>query len=112
MKIMRYRWEPQNVFEMVLIPGTHGHPFPFGERPSARSVEIQDFFIGTVPVTRGLWLHVMGAKSNPDVNRSLDVPVENTSWDQITQPGGFLDRINQSAVHASEHAGAVSAAYR
>src|SRR5215831_5102116 len=98
MKILRYRWEPHNVLEMVFVPGTHGQPFPFGEGASVCRIEIEDFFIGTVPVTQALWLHVMSAGANPAVDSGLDIPMENVSWDQITRPAGFLDHINQSAI--------------
>jgi formylglycine-generating enzyme required for sulfatase activity len=100
MKIV-HRWEPDNVFEMVFVPGTHGHSYPFGEGASGPDVGIQDFFIGIVPVTQALWRHVMDPDANAAANRGPDLPVENVSWDQITRPGGFLDRINQSVVSPS-----------
>src|SRR5262245_6675278 len=98
---MQYRWAPDNTLELVFVPGTHGNPFPFGEGTKGRPVEVRDFFIGTVPVTQALWAHVMGADANPAANRGPDLPVENVSWEQITQPGGFLDHINQSSVQTS-----------
>jgi formylglycine-generating enzyme required for sulfatase activity len=63
-------------------------------------MEVQGFFIGTVPVTHALWTHVMGSDPNHAAHRGEDFPFENASWDEITRPDGFLDRINQSAVHA------------
>jgi formylglycine-generating enzyme required for sulfatase activity len=56
------------------------------------------FFIGTVPVTQALWTHVAGTNSNPALNRGMALPVENVSWDAITQGGGFLDLINESGL--------------
>ena len=100
MKVV-HRWEPDSVFELTLVPGTHGHPFPFGEGTSGPRVEIQDCFIGSVPVTQALWRHVMGADANSAVNRSQDLPAVDVSWDQITGPGGFLERINQSGLASS-----------
>jgi formylglycine-generating enzyme required for sulfatase activity len=63
-------------------------------------MEVQGFFIGTVPVTRALWAHVMGSDANPKVYQGDDLPLENVSWDEITQPNGFLDRINRSPARA------------
>jgi formylglycine-generating enzyme required for sulfatase activity len=62
-------------------------------------MEVRSFFIGAVPVTSASWTHVMGPDTNPAVHRGDNLPLENVSWNEITQPGGFLDRINQSAVH-------------
>jgi formylglycine-generating enzyme required for sulfatase activity len=100
MKIVTYHWEPDRVFEMVFVRGTHGRPFPFGVQAGGRPVEIQDFFIGTVPVTEGFWTHVMGTDDRA-AEPALDLPKVNVSWDQITQPGGFLDRINQSSARTT-----------
>ncbi|MBI4904089.1 MAG: formylglycine-generating enzyme family protein [Acidobacteria bacterium] len=51
------------------------------------------FFIGTTPVTQWLWTYVMG--SNPSCRQGSNLPVENVSWDEITSPGGFLERLNK-----------------
>ena len=90
-----------HVFELAFVRGTHGHPYSFGERAGSRPVEIQDFFIGTVPVTQALWTHVMGANANPAAHQGTDLPLENVSWDEIARAGGFLDRINESPVRAA-----------
>jgi formylglycine-generating enzyme required for sulfatase activity len=86
-------------FAFVHVPGTSGAPYTFGNPPQGRSVDLQGFFIAVVPVTQALWSHVVG--SNPAVNRRPDLPVENISWDCLTQPGGFLQHLNQSAIAAS-----------
>ena len=52
--------------------------------------------MATTPVTQALWLHVMG--QNPAKFEDLKSPVENVSWDHISAPGGFLDRINSSEI--------------
>jgi formylglycine-generating enzyme required for sulfatase activity len=57
---------------------------------------LPDFLIGATQVTQALWQHVMGA--NPSVRNDPRCPVDNVSWNHITQPGGFLDRINASPV--------------
>jgi formylglycine-generating enzyme required for sulfatase activity len=84
----------------VHVEGRRGRPYSFGEVPNARHVEVKDFFAGTIPVTQALWVHVLGDGSNPSIHQGADLPVENVSWNEITRPGGFLDRINGGPVHA------------
>jgi formylglycine-generating enzyme required for sulfatase activity len=43
-----------------------------------------------------MWQLIMG--KNPSVRPEPRCPIENISWDHITEPGGFLDRINASEV--------------
>src|SRR5262249_61644469 len=71
-------------------------PFLFGAEPNRRPVEVRDFFLMTTPVTQALWTHVMG--SNPAERNQPRHPVTNVSWNNITCPNGFLDRINASAI--------------
>src|SRR6266849_2626136 len=104
MEPIRYSWSAAdrcNAFDLAFVRGTHGHPYSFGDRAGGRPVEIQDFFIGTVPVTQALWTHVMGADANPAAHQGPDLPLENVSWDEITRPGGFLERMNESPVRAA-----------
>lgn len=104
MEPIRYIWRDRDgnhVFDLVYVKGTQSHPYSFGERTGGRPVEIQDFFIATVPVTQALWTHVMGASANPSVRCEPDLPLENVSWEAITEPGGFLGRINESSVGAA-----------
>jgi sulfatase modifying factor 1 len=104
MEYAKYSWNAGDrsyAFDLAFVQGTHGQPYSFGERAGGRLIEIQDFFIGTVPVTQALWTHVMDGDANPAVNQGTDLPVENISWDEITRPGGFLDRINEGPVHTA-----------
>jgi formylglycine-generating enzyme len=104
MESISYRWNARDtnaVFDLVLVRGTYGQPYSFGEGADARPIEIQDFFIGIVPVTQALWTHVAGAQTHPSVRQRADLPVENVSWDDITRDGGFLDRMNASPVRAA-----------
>ena len=104
MENIRYRWNTSDgdrVFELAFGRGTHGRPYSCGGRSDARRVEIRDFFIGTVPVTQALWIHVGGPLVNPSVHQGANLPLENVSWDEITRDGGFLSRINGSRIHAS-----------
>jgi formylglycine-generating enzyme len=103
MTSLRYIWKAGDrghTLDLVCVEGTNGHPYSFGDVTDSRPMELQGFFIGTVPVTQALWTHVMGFDKNPAMNRGEDLPLENVSWDEITRPDGFLFRINQSPVHA------------
>jgi formylglycine-generating enzyme len=81
---------------LVLVEGTRGSSYEFGEGNQPLGVTVQDFFISTVPVTQALWTHVMS--DNPAVVRGGNRPVENVSWDMITGRQGFLERINAGDV--------------
>jgi sulfatase modifying factor 1 len=104
METITYQWSvagEDHSLRLVHVPGTLSEPYSFGDGDAVRSIELREFFIGTTPVTQALWTHVMGNDSCPAVNRSGNLPVENVSWDRITQPGGFLDRINQSPIRGA-----------
>ena len=104
MEATRYTWnaaEGNRVFDLAFVKGTHGQPYSFGEEIDSRPVEIQDFFIATVPVTQALWTHVMSAEANPSAHVGPDLPIENVSWNEITRDGAFLDQLNRSPMHAS-----------
>jgi formylglycine-generating enzyme required for sulfatase activity len=97
MSTVAYKWSAdgeEHSFELVQVRGTDGQPFLFGREPNRRPINIREFYISTTPVTQALWLHVMG--SNPAKWPGIRCPVENVSWKHITEPGGFLDRINSS----------------
>lgn len=104
MQSAKYCWTDANgdhVFELVHVRGTHGAPYSFGEPVRSLLVDVPDFLVAAVPVTQHLWAHIMGAHANPAVNRGPDLPLENVSWDDLTQADGFLERINTSAVAAA-----------
>jgi formylglycine-generating enzyme required for sulfatase activity len=99
MRNIQYRWrldDAEHSFEMVYVQGTDGRPALLGEGEERRASEVLDFFMAAVPVTQALWTHVMGAGSNPSCRRGDRRPVENVSWDNVTRPDGFLDRLNAS----------------
>jgi sulfatase modifying factor 1 len=117
MTALRYVWKAgdrEHALDLVYVEGTNGHPYSFGDGTDSRPMELQGFFIGTIPVTQALWTHVVSFDNNPAVNRGEDLPLENVSWDEITRPDGFLDRINQSPVHAENLAqlGGAGGAFR
>ena len=103
MSVLTYTWGA-NKLDLVYVPGTNGKAFLYGRGPNQRSIEVAPFYIATTPVTQALWLYVMG--SNPAARQDLRCPVENVSWEHVTEAGGFLDRLNGSeilkAVNASD----------
>ncbi len=103
MTALSYVWKAGDrghALDLVYVEGTNGHPYSFGDGTDSRPMELQGFFFGTIPITQALWTHVVGFDNNPAVHRGEDLPLENVSWDEITRLDGFLDRINQSPVHA------------
>jgi formylglycine-generating enzyme required for sulfatase activity len=100
MSTIRYNWNDGKAdrgFELVHVEGTNGCPYSFGVGNAVCLIEIQSFFIATFPVTQALWAHVMGG-DNPSVGQRASLPLENVSWDEITRPGGFLHRLNESCL--------------
>lgn len=98
-----YAWksdDADHALAMVHVEGTNGRPYAFGEGKDTRLIEVPSFSIATVPVIHALWTHVMGAENNPSIGRRNELPVENVSWDDITGPDGFLDRMNASDIRA------------
>lgn len=99
MKQLSYRWSADG-FEhellLVPVPGTGGRPYLFGRGSDRRPIEISTFYISTTQVTQALWLHVMD--TNPSTFSNLRRPVENVSWNHISDAGGFLDRINSGEI--------------
>ncbi|HKE55722.1 MAG TPA: formylglycine-generating enzyme family protein [Pyrinomonadaceae bacterium] len=94
-----FKWHAdgsENTLQLVHVPGTSGKPFLFGRQSNQRPIEVPDFYVSTTPVNQALWLRVMG--SNPAKNPNLRCPVENVSWNHITESGGFLDRLNASEI--------------
>ena len=99
MEPRRFAWHgATGAHELVLgwVPGTSGTPYAFGHGRQRRSLGLAGFFLGTMPVTQALWERVMGV--NPALHPDPGCPVENVSWEHITGPGGFLDRLNASDV--------------
>ena len=94
-----YRWADgagEHVVAFVWVPATDGTPYSFGDRAHGVPIHLAGFYMLTTPVTQAFWTHVMGA--NPARRVERRAPVENVSWNAITEGGGFLDRLNASAV--------------
>src|SRR5262245_51175223 len=103
MTMLRYRWSAGNAdheFALVRVPGTEGKPYLFGAGRDSRPIDIHEFYISVTPVTQALWMRVMGSNpsENPSPKPAWRRPVENVSWDHITEPGGLLERINSSEI--------------
>lgn len=98
---------------LAFVEGTHGHPYSFGDT-NTQPVEVGDYWIGTVPVTQALWIHVMGKDTSPAIRHGPDLPLENVSWDDITGPDGFLHHMNESPLRDAvrEKTGSSEGAFR
>jgi formylglycine-generating enzyme required for sulfatase activity len=99
MEPRHFRWHDHagdHDLTLVWVPGTGGAPYEFGHGADRRAIDVPGFFIAATPVTQAFWQRVMG--SNPAARPESRCPVENVSWEHITQPGGFLDRLNASDV--------------
>lgn len=108
MQPITYQWTTggqEHLLRLVYVPATAGDAYSFGAPDSPRQIDLRGFYIASTPVTQSLWTHVMGADSNPAIHRGAALPVENVSWDTLTQPGGFLERINESPVRRAIPAG-------
>ncbi|MFN7918684.1 MAG: formylglycine-generating enzyme family protein [Bryobacteraceae bacterium] len=85
---MRIDLDGGAAIDFVEVEGTGGSPYGFGEGSARRSLEVGDFLIATVPVTDSVWAAVMSE------GRTGGMPKVEVSWDAITEPAGFLERIN------------------
>jgi len=97
--MLTYRWRADDAdheLSLVRVPGTEGTPFLFGGGPKRRPVEVQDFYIGSTPVTQALWQHIMGSNQARRVEQRA--PMDNVSWNDVTGAHGFLERINSGPV--------------
>lgn len=97
--VRAYHWRDRDgdhVAQFAWVPGTGDLPFLFGREPHRVPIDVAGFHMQTTPVTQALWTHVMGA--NPAKRVEPQAPVENVSWRQLTEVGGFLDRLNASDV--------------
>jgi formylglycine-generating enzyme required for sulfatase activity len=91
------RGEPHEL-QWIWVAGTGDEPYTFGRSPACKPIRVAGFFISATPVTQALWAHVTGR--NPSVLRGPRRPVDNVSWNDIAQPGGFLEQLDQSVLPA------------
>jgi formylglycine-generating enzyme len=79
---------------MVFVKGTGGRPYSFGDFEKV-DISIDDFFISKFPVTQQLWCYITG--NYPSIFKGPERPVENVSFEDITQKDGFLNRFSVAA---------------
>jgi len=64
------------------------------EGPAHAVTFTTDYYIGKYELTQGQWKAIMNG-SNPSYFKSGDdLPVENISWNDLNNAGGFLEKIN------------------
>jgi formylglycine-generating enzyme required for sulfatase activity len=62
------------------------------ERPAHFVNIAHSYYIGETEITEAQWHALMD--SNSGSHAGADYPITNVSWNDITQPDGFLDRLN------------------
>ena len=91
---------------MVRIPaGTFLMGSPEGERGNIFENETQhqvtltqDYYMGKTEVTQQQWQAVMGTPMRTvcgDIAVGDDYPVYCVTWDRISGPGGFMEKLNE-----------------
>ncbi len=85
-------------FEMIPVEGTNGRSFLFGTGGEKQPIHIKDFFIAKYPVTQALWRYVMAEDESRFRFKEDENPAEHVSWNDITDKGGFLDRVNKGDI--------------
>jgi sulfatase modifying factor 1 len=78
-------------FPMVFVKGTGDSTYLFGEKEKME-IKVGDFYISKYPVTQKFWEYITG--NNPSHFRGEERPVENVSFNDITQQNGFLGKLN------------------
>lgn len=94
--------EATHEMEMIFVPGTNGSPYLFGVDSMQHEIDVGDFYIGKFPVTQSLWMHIMGEAANRSNVRGDHRPVQNVNWYDVTNEGGFLDKINASEIFGKQ----------
>ncbi|MBK7370964.1 MAG: formylglycine-generating enzyme family protein [Saprospiraceae bacterium] len=78
-------------FPMVFLKGTGDSTYLFGASEKT-DIHINDFFISKFQITQQMWEYIMG--NNPSHFVCPNRPVENVSFNNITQINGFLHKLN------------------
>ena len=83
-------------FHMIYVEGGDyvQHWTRYNEYDVTVSGTLTSFYIGQTEVTQALWQAVMG--SNPSNWKETSRPVEQVSWNDISNENGFLDRLNDA----------------
>jgi formylglycine-generating enzyme required for sulfatase activity len=85
-------WIPPGEFVMGSPVGEMGRD---GEETQHRVTLTKGFWMGKYEVTQEQWQAVMG--NNTGDSKKNNNPVENVSWNDISNPGGFLEKANKNA---------------
>lgn len=78
-------------FPLIFVKGTGDTTYLFGDGEKA-NIHVNDFLISKFPITQQLWEFIMG--NSPSHFGGQDRPVENISFNDVTQQNGFLDKLN------------------
>jgi formylglycine-generating enzyme len=81
-------------FPMIFVEGTGNGMYRFGVTEK-KDIRMNDFFISQYLVTQRLWEYITG--NNPAHFVGQHRPVEVVSFNDVTQPNGFLDQFNAAA---------------
>jgi formylglycine-generating enzyme required for sulfatase activity len=73
------------------VKGTGDTTYLFGDSDKT-NINVNDFLISKFQITQQLWKYIMG--NSPSYFGGQDRPVENVSFNDITQKNGFLDKLN------------------
>ena len=87
--MMRMCWIPPGEFVMGSPKDELGRSL---WQTQHRVTITQGFWLGKYEVTQAQWQAVMG--SNPSYFKNANLPVEQVSWDDISEPGGFVAAAN------------------
>jgi len=83
-------WIPPGEFLMSSPKREHGrHDYETQQRESIT----QGFWLAKTQTTQAQWEAVMG--SNPSYFVGSDLPVETVNWNDISGPGGFMEKVNR-----------------
>ena len=97
--MMRMCWIPPGEFLMGSPEDELGRD---DDETQHRVTITQGFWLGKYQVTQAQWEAVMGG--NPSWGKGANLPVERVTWDEISEPGGFLERTNDFAATGARFA--------
>jgi len=63
------------------------------EKPAHRVLISHDYYIGETEVTQSLWEYVMGNNPSTIKDKSIELPVENISWEEAHDFCNMLNRL-------------------
>ena len=98
-KTMRFRVYGEKIsagFTVVEVKGgAYSMQYERDGQTKTVSGTLNDYYINQTEVTNDMWLAVMGTKPEGQTKSGGFYPVSNVTYEDITGPGGFLDRLNE-----------------